>query len=273
MKQSDSIPDPQVPDEDRIELPFEHHRGDWLEWVYDHRVAILVTLGAYLLLAAGIVTARITLEPARERSALYMDMQQLEQLIEEKERLEAEVRQMQALQEMEREYYEEIRNRVSSEEGDLNSGLRDAQGTQASDIYNEARALEASMQASREAYEQGVRDAARILENRSSSAQGGENNTSQKVSGPVSISYSLPGRYAEELYRPTYQCRGGGTITVNIVVNRNGQVTSATVASGSSSDACLQEFAVRAAQASRFNFDGTADNRQSGTITYVFVPQ
>ena len=273
MKDNDSTPDPHRPEEAPADLPFEHYRTDWAEWVFDHRWGLLVTVGAYLLLLGVLFTGRIVLKPAADRSAFYVDIQNLEQLIEEKERLEAEVREMQALQQMERDYYENIRNRVSNEEGRLNSGLRDAQGTDASDIYEEARALEASMRASREAYERGLQDAANILENRTAARGGEESDTPQKVSGPVSISYSLPGRYATDLFRPTYQCRGGGTITVNITVNRNGQVTAATVAAGSTSDACLQEFAVLAAQASRFNTDGTADNNQKGTITYQFVPQ
>lgn len=263
-----------IRDEDPLKLPFEHENEDWVDWFYNHRTGVLITVGAYLLLAIGIISARITLKPTEAEAAYYIDLSNLEQLIEEKERLEQEVREMQMLQEMERDYFENIRNAASNEQGDLNSGLKDAQNTSASEIYDEAQALEDKMRTSREAYEKGLKEAENILNNRPASSSGETNTQEQgKQSGNVTVSYSLDGRHAVHLPVPAYQCQGGGMITVEIAVNRNGQVIQAAVSSGSANDPCLREFALKAAQQSRFNTDGIADNRQSGTITYLFVPQ
>jgi len=273
MDKKEKINNPHPEEEDRIDLPFES-TGGWVDWIYDHRWGLLITVGVYLLLAVGIVTGKIYLQSAEKDQVYLIDVTQLEELIEEKEQLEAQVREMQMLREMEREYYENVRNAASNADGELNSGLRDARGTQASDIYDEAQAVQDRMRASREAYEQGLQDAENILRDRPQPAGGNDSSQQQgKQSGNVTVSYSLPGRHATYLPVPAYQCQGGGTIVVDIEVNRNGQVSKATVAAGSVNDSCLREFALKAAQSSRFNVDETADNRQSGSITYLFVPQ
>lgn len=261
------------PDRERIELPFEPAKRDWAEWVYDHRRGLLVTVAVYLALGIGILVGRVTLEPVEPRSAFYIDMENLQELIEEKERLEQEVREQQLLQQLEREY-EAIRNQASNAEGELNAGLRDAQGTEASQIYDEARALEARMRASREAYEQGLQSASDILNNRPADAAGDTDvNQTGRQSGRVTVSYYLPGRTDRSLPVPSYQCQGGGTVVVNIEVNQNGMVTKAAASASSSSDPCLREYAERAARSSRFNTDGSFGNAQAGTITYEFVAQ
>lgn len=259
---------------EKIELPFEHHQRDWGSWVYDHRAGIMVTVIAYLILGIAIVTARIIIKPKEAQTTFYVDLQQLEDLIQEKERLEEQIREAEMLQQMERDYYESVRNMASNEAGRLDAGLRDDRGTQASEIYEEAQAAQERLRASREAYERGVQEADNILNNRPQSRPGdSENRESVKVAGKVTVSYYLPGRQATYLPVPAYQCQGGGEITIDIVVNRNGQVTSASVSAVSSNDPCLREFALKAAQSSTFNVDGTADNRAQGTITYLFVPQ
>ena len=275
MIEDEDINNQPVPEEEEhIELPFEPSGGDWVDWIYDHRKGLLAAVIAYLLLGVGVVTMRISLKPTEGQPAFYVDMSELDKLMEERDRLEQEVRELQMNQDLEREYYESIRNMASNADGELNSGLRDAQNTQASNIYDEAQAVQDRMRASREAYERGLQEAEGILNNRPQSTAGNDNTAGQgKQTGNVTVSYSLPGRHATYLPVPAYQCQGGGQITVDIAVNRNGQVVSATIAAGSVNDSCLREFALRAAQNSRFNTDGTADNRQGGTITYLFVPQ
>lgn len=264
-------------EDDRIDLPFHSHGRDWVEWIYDHRRGLLAVAGVYLLFAVGIVTTKISLNTSRSQEVYYIDPAEVERLAEEKERLEAEVRQMQALQQLEREYNESIRNATSNADGELNSGLRDAQGTQASDIYNEAQAVQDRMQASREAYEQGLRDAQGILDNRPQAPAGGssgERVERGRQAGRVTVSYYLPGRTDRELPVPSYQCQGGGTVVVDIEADRNGRVSKASVsATGSSSDPCLREYALRAARSSRFDAVETAPSAQPGTITYEFVAQ
>ena len=65
-----------------------------------------------------------------------------------------------------------------------------------------------------------------------------------------------------------------GQLTVGRVLDRNGDVLSASVdKSRSASDNCMTEAALEVAMRSRFNVDPSAPGRHSGTVTYVFVPQ
>ena len=104
------------------------------------------------------------------------------------------------------------------------------------------------------------------------SAAGGEN-SDRKVQGRVTVSFSLvdPVRHARHLVVPAYQCEGGGEVVVRITVNRAGEVTHASVASGG--DDCMRETAVRAARNSVFDINDAAPARHTGTITYIFIPQ
>ncbi|HAW64776.1 MAG TPA: energy transducer TonB, partial [Alistipes sp.] len=91
--------------------------------------------------------------------------------------------------------------------------------------------------------------------------------------GPVTVRLDVkdPVRKGSVLEIPAYMCEGGGEVVVEIVVNRAGDITSARVRSGG--DAPMREAALRAARSSRVNIDPEAPARQTGTITYVFIPQ
>ena len=70
---------------------------------------------------------------------------------------------------------------------------------------------------------------------------------------------------------PAYRCEAGGEVVVQIAVDRGGEVLSARVLSGG--DECMRETALAAARASLFNIDASAPARQTGTVTYLFIPQ
>jgi TonB family protein len=90
----------------------------------------------------------------------------------------------------------------------------------------------------------------------------------------VSFSLSNPTRYSDNIVVPGYRCEKGGEVVVDITVNRSGDVVAAAVNKGlSDSDNCMHETALDAARRSRFNLDGSAPERQTGTITYLFIPQ
>ncbi len=93
-------------------------------------------------------------------------------------------------------------------------------------------------------------------------------------SGESSVSYNLKERYARFLPIPVFKCETGGTVVVEIVVNRRGAVQKASVVEGKSQqDDCLWDVAVDAARRSRFNEKSSAAAMQEGTITYHFVKQ
>ena len=92
--------------------------------------------------------------------------------------------------------------------------------------------------------------------------------------GPTRVKYNLAGRIARNLVIPIYKCEGSGMVIVNIVVNRNGFVTEASIDTDrSDASTCMHETALRAARISRFDIDLNAPEKQKGTITYFFVAQ
>ncbi len=93
--------------------------------------------------------------------------------------------------------------------------------------------------------------------------------------GPTTVSYRLENRQHVYMPVPAYKCQGGGTVVVNIRVNRRGYVVQADISKDllSSLDACFTDAALRAAQTTRFSANPQAPEPQTGAITYVFIPQ
>jgi len=104
----------------------------------------------------------------------------------------------------------------------------------------------------------------------------GENPDSIKnviYSGKSNIHYYLENRYHVSLRNPVYLAKGGGKITVDIAVDRDGNVVRAEPRASSVSDPMLPEYARSAALRTVFNTDHSAPKIQTGTITYTFVAQ
>jgi len=87
------------------------------------------------------------------------------------------------------------------------------------------------------------------------------------------ISYSLGGRGAKYLDKPTANFNEVGTVVVSIWVNREGSVIRAQVSPKGTTivDPDMKKIAVDAAKNSTFAADPNAAELQTGTITYKFV--
>ena len=87
------------------------------------------------------------------------------------------------------------------------------------------------------------------------------------------ISYSLAGRSAKHLPKPSYTSQEQGKVVVIIWVNKAGIVTKAIEgAKGTNiSDLGLRRLAKEAALRARFSSDPNAPEIQKGTITYNFI--
>ena len=197
---------------------------------------------------------------------MFIDLQTLSELEEQREQLEEEVRQRQ----QDAADWASIRNRMSNENA-AEGELRDDRGTDMRALDEAASDAEERLRANREAYEQGLAEERAIRERRGGGKTGESSDV--KVKGRVTVSFSLknPVRTKRYLEVPAYRCEGGGEVVVEITVNRAGEVTAARVRSGG--DACMREMAERAARNSLFNIDDSAPARQTGTITYIFIPQ
>ena len=222
------------------------------------------------------VSTKIVLNTQKYDNTLYVDLTELQQQLMEEERLN------QQLQQEEEEESTPLRNRVSDVHGGAESvGRWDESSQEPSEsesdfqesLDEEAAAVASRLRASREAFEKGRREEQEMIDRHKAQreAKEGEQESGVKQQGNVLVEYDLPGRRDVSLFIPAYLCEGSGRVVVSITVNRNGKVTTASVKEGSGSS-CINDSAVRAARNSTFNVDPSRD-KQSGTITYRFVPQ
>ena len=92
--------------------------------------------------------------------------------------------------------------------------------------------------------------------------------------GESNIVYYLENRYHLELPVPVYLAQGGGTVVVDIAVNRQGQVVQADPRNNPAiRDEQIYVYAKTAARRTLFNTDPNAPDPQKGSIHYTFIPQ
>lgn len=252
----------------RLDLPFGTDKEDVGEWTYRHRIGLCVTLIAYLLLMICFVSSKIVIGKRNSQQGMYIDLNELAALEDERDRLQEEIRRKMQQEQLD---WRQIQNRVSNENA-TDERLRDDRGTNTAALNEAANEAAERMRANREAYEQGLAEE-QAIQNRVGNEGESEVRQDVKVKGRVTVSFSLlnPTRTSRHLVIPAYRCEAGGDVEVRITVNRAGEVIAARVESGG--DACMRETALQAARASTFNIDPSAPERQTGTITYIFIPQ
>lgn len=254
-----------APKPPRLNLPFSSKRVDVGVWAYDHRVAILIVVVAYVLFGVAFVAADVVVSRKESQSEIVMDFEDLEALQEE-------LRRAQELNRLLNERYEdsEVSNRISNENA-LDDRLEDHR-TDAREIYSEADEVQQRVRDNAANYALGLERERQILEEHYE----GEKIENRKVRGNVTVSYSLsaPVRHAVKMPVPAYMCEGGGEVIVNIVVNPSGEVVDCRVDDAlSARNSCLREAALSKATLTLFNADSSAPARQKGTISYLFIAQ
>ena len=250
----------------RLNLPFKRKRFDAGEWAYDHRVAILATVAAYVIFGVTFVSAEIVVNNRNAQSEIMLDLTDLEALQEE-------LRRAQELNDLLNEKYDNspATNQISNENA-LDENLEDHR-TDASKIYSDADEVQERVRQNASDYAAGLQAEREILD-RHYEGEGEIEN--KRVRGKVTVSYSLsaPVRHALKMPVPSYMCEGGGEVIVNIVVDRDGYVMSADVDERQSAkNNCLREAALDKAKESVFNADVNAPAKQRGTIEYLFISQ
>ena len=149
--------------------------------------------------------------------------------------------------------------------------LKDDRGTDAEQLYKDAERLAQDL---KNGQKDGIEEDAREETVEMQHQQKPQQKNQKEYSGPSVLSYNLDGRKASHLPIPAYRCYGAGDVTVIITVNNAGQVVRAKVMEEiSSTDACLRNFAVRAARLSRFSASIDAPANQTGEIVYRFIAQ
>jgi len=96
---------------------------------------------------------------------------------------------------------------------------------------------------------------------------------SNAFAGSVMVSFNLKDRKAHSLPKPGYTCNSSGTVVIDIKVDKNGGMRTATYNPSKSqgADECMISKALKYARKSRFNLSNSAPSTQSGSITYKFV--
>lgn len=251
----------------RLRLPFENRPSDIGVWSYDHRIGLCSMVIFMLVLGIIFVSAKITIGSRIQIDGFIIDLHEPPKPIEQQEPEEKRLTEQD---------FSDVKNLTSNENAkELNEKLRDDRGTKASEIYNEADKVQQKIRANRESYESGLREEQAMIDAKNKDKQTTKREDT-KVKGRVTVSFSLvnPLRSSDKLVVPAYRCEGGGEIVVNITVNNNGQVTSASIdKSRSDTDNCMTTTALNAARGSRFNVDSSAPSRHDGTISYIFIPQ
>ncbi len=241
----------------RLELPFVRRRKDIVTRIYDHRAGIYAVLAMVLLLAILFVGSKIRIRTIERSDGILVELASLEELRAEAARLQREVRMRQS--EVDGEF---IRNATSN------------LGADPGDTRGQRPQMTGQLDANRQAWDQGMQEIEAM--GRKQDDRSVNPNADSRLKGRVMIEFSLvlPTRYSARLVNPGFQCERGGVVVVAINVDRNGNVVMATVARDlSDADACMHATALAAARASSFNVDPQAPARQTGTITYTFIPQ
>ncbi|MDD2583471.1 MAG: hypothetical protein PHE99_00825 [Bacteroidales bacterium] len=233
----------------------------------DNNAGIYLTIAFHLLLLIIFLGVRIDFM-LREETSFILDFTK-EELIEEL------ARQEKLKEEVSKELDNilsgrtPVRNVVTDASSKRGETLKDDRFQNPSEVYNEARELQEKLDAARKEAEANMgSDDVPNPSNKKEKAK------EESYKGPSVISYLLVGRKAMSLPIPVYKCVAGGDVAVAIIVNPKGYVVNATVIPDrSSSDNCIQEYAIKAAKSSRFTASSTAPNRQSGEIVYRFIAQ
>ena len=87
---AENIPDnkPKTVRRPRLKLPFDNRKEDAGVWTYDHRIGLCVTIIAYLVLMIAFVSSKIVVGRKPHAQGMYIDLQTLAELEQERDRLE-----------------------------------------------------------------------------------------------------------------------------------------------------------------------------------------
>lgn len=99
------------------------------------------------------------------------------------------------------------------------------------------------------------------------SGSGIKGNPLGKVGG-TGVSVSVAGRTVTLTPSPAYNSNDEGKVTVNVTVDKDGNVTRAYIGSATTTSETLRDAAIQAARRSKFS---TGTNEAIGTITYRFI--
>ena len=243
------------------------------EWLFSHRVGLLVVVAVFLVSGVVLATARynVELRPVEYIIELVDEAptaEEVEELKKKRDQLQEDInRRMAAI--------EKVKNLQSNDAAEAAGSVDQMQYD--SDMQQMMDKVASDMAENRGDYEKGMREVKGIGKGGSGGGSGGTKGSGDKgkFSGAVTISYRFenPVRHHRDLYVPAYRAKEGGVVVVDVWLDRNGAVTAARI--NSSTNPSLNDQALSAARHHRtlFKIDGSAPTSHRGTITYTFVAQ
>lgn len=243
------------------------------EWLFSHRVGLLVVVAVFLVSGVVLATARynVELRPVEYIIELVDEAptaEEVEELKKKRDQLQEDInRRMAAI--------EKVKNLQSNDAAEAAGSAEQMQYD--SDMQQMMDKVASDMAENRGDYEKGMREVKGIGKGGSGGGSGGTKGSGDKgkFSGAVTISYRFeePVRHHRDLYVPAYRAKEGGVVVVDVWLDRNGTVTAARI--NSSTNPSLNDQALSAARHHRtlFKIDGSAPTSHRGTITYTFVAQ
>lgn len=255
----------------RIDLGDTRSEG-FGEWLFNHRVGILVVFAVFVLSGTVLATARYNVERIEREYLIEI----VPEIFEEQE--QPQVKPTPTLEELEQRM-QNVRNVASNE------AAQEEESSGSSDVEEEVKEFIEELEEGFDANNTNLEQGQNSTKGEGKSGEGGgddkgdakeENNDAKgKYQGTCTVSYLFedPVRSHRNLYIPAYTARGGGVVVVDVKLDRNGAVTSASIAS--STNTGLNAIALNAARnnRTRFNIDSEAPSPQKGTITYTFIAQ
>jgi TonB family protein len=243
------------------------------EWLYTHRVGLIVVVLCFMLGGVWLTTARYNVViPPMEYIIEFVDDAPTEaevaELKRKRDELQAEIdRRLQQVQ--------DVKNLQSNDAAE-NSGSKNQPGhdTQTQELMDK---IASDMQANRREYESGMREVSDIGKGGEGQGSGNDKGDGDKgkFKGAVTVAYNFekPVRHHRDLYVPAYKTKGGGVVVVDVWLDRNGTVTSARIQSSTNSELNASALAAARHRKTLFRIDDTAPASHRGTITYTFVAQ
>ena len=241
------------------------------EWLFNHRVGLLVVFAVFVLSGTVLATARYDVE--------RIDLEYLIEIVPEEfeEQPQQQTKPIPSIEELSQRV-QNVRNVISND-----AATEQSSGSESfdEDLERLMEEIEEGMDANRAAYEEGMNS----VRGAGKGGKGGgddkgdakdvNDQSKGKYQGNCTVTYSFeqPVRHHRNLYVPAYTAKGGGVVVLEVFLDRNGAVTSARVAS--STNTSLNQVAIQAARNynTRFNIDSSAPSPHRGTITYTFVAQ
>lgn len=243
------------------------------EWLYTHRVGLIVVLISFIFGGTWLATARYSFTlPPSEYFIEFVEEVPSEAEVEELKRKRDELQ-----QEIDRRLQEvqKVKNLQSNDASETSgSSSKLGHDSQTQEMMDK---IASDMAANRKEYESGMREVDEIGKGGEGEGAGADKGDGEKgkFSGAVTVAYNFsdPVRHHRDLYVPAYRSKGGGVVVVDVWLDRNGTVTQARIASSTNSELNQQALAAARHRKTLFKIDDSAPASHRGTITYTFVAQ